>query len=217
MKNEHAHFDVQARKQALKARLSVLETSIRKDISDLRDDLRPLKQIGSFVKNMLMPEPSGSASAGALGFVAETGLNIALNQFLPGKNLHGLRTVAPVLLKNLASHALPKAKSGLEKMLAWVAEKTEAPKTEKNQSEKTRKTPTQTGPVYAKDQPVSCPCGLMSKDLAKITEEEPCLCGAVHFGTNGISWTAEDEHEKMPTSSNPPRKTEKKLRALPKH
>jgi len=116
---------LQQRKAAIRERLDQSRTRIRQDIDDLREDLNPLKTIGHLVGNMLRPAPDARISeSGILNFGVDTGISLLANRFLPVHSRSIVTLLAPVLVKNLMTHLMPRLQSAAEKALEWVVEKT---------------------------------------------------------------------------------------------
>lgn len=195
MMNDALNTNLEARKRSLQAELAATEGHIRKDMAELRDDLNPLEQAGQFLKNMLAPTASPAPTT-ALGFVANTGLNLILSRALPGNRLGGVRTAAAFAIRSLAVQALPTARLGLIHFLEWVVKKTAAPASAPEQPCKRPQLPMNTV--------LHCPCGLMSKDPAQIRGDISCLCGTVMFGEYGIAWVSEAEFEQQAAAAVSP-------------
>ena len=114
------------RKAVLRAKLTETRGLIRHDISELKDDLNPLKTAGHLIKNMLKPGPEGQlTNSSLLNFGLDTGLSMLVNRIIPGAGKRTVRAIAPVLIKNGATHVVPQARSTAAKFLRWVADKTD--------------------------------------------------------------------------------------------
>lgn len=125
MNNGTANQALRYRKAELQAKIRQTRSIIRQDIQDLKDDLNPFKAAGHMVKNMLKPSPDGQmTNSGVLNFGLDTGISMLVNRILPGgRNV--AKVIAPMLLKNLATHVIPKARDKAEEFLRWVAERTD--------------------------------------------------------------------------------------------
>lgn len=118
------------RKAVLRAKLTETRGLIRHDISELKDDLNPLKTAGHLIKNMLKPGPEGQlTNSSLLNFGLDTGLSMLVNRIIPGAGKRTVRAIAPVLIKNVATHVVPQARSTAAKFLRWVADKTDGKET----------------------------------------------------------------------------------------
>lgn len=121
MKTERTLQDLQARKAALEAKLRQTEALIRQDLNELKADLNPMRQLGSFVQNLVGTHPT--ALPALLDQQIDAGLTRWLDRVLPGPNLQGVRVLVPILVKGILHAAAPFAFKNLENALAWLIEK----------------------------------------------------------------------------------------------
>jgi hypothetical protein len=120
--NEH----VRLRKAMLRAKLTEMRGQIRHDVQELKDDLNPLKTAGHMIKNMLKPKSESELTGSPiLNFGLDTGLSMLVNRIIPGAGKRTVRAVAPIVIKNVATHVVPKARSTASRFLRWVADKTD--------------------------------------------------------------------------------------------
>lgn len=125
MKTERTLQDLQARKAALEAKLRQTEALIRQDLNELKADLNPMRQLGSFVQNLVGTHPT--ALPAMLDQQIDAGLTRWLDRVLPGPNLQGVRVLVPILVKGILHAAAPFAFKNLENALAWLIEKVKRP------------------------------------------------------------------------------------------
>ena len=125
MKTERTLQDLQARKAALEAKLRQTEALIRQDLNELKADLNPMRQLGSFVQNLVGTHPT--ALPALLDQQIDVGLTRWLDRVLPGPNLQGVRVLVPILVKGILHAAAPFAFKNLENALAWLIEKVKRP------------------------------------------------------------------------------------------
>ena len=125
MKTERTLQDLQARKAALEAKLRQTEALIRQDLNELKADLNPMRQLGSFVQNLVGTHPA--ALPALLDQQIDAGLTRWLDRVLPGPNLQGVRVLVPILVKGILHAAAPFAFKNLENALAWLIEKVKRP------------------------------------------------------------------------------------------
>lgn len=125
MNNGTANQQLRHRKAEIKAQIARKRALIRQDFQELKEDLNPFRAAGQMVKNMLQPGDDGQmTNSGVLNFGIDTGISMLINRFIPGGR-NAARVIAPVLMKNLATHVVPQAREKAEQFLRWVAEKTE--------------------------------------------------------------------------------------------
>ncbi len=128
MKNKNYADDLQAEKRALELELMQSEYLIRQDLKDIKSDVSPFGKVGGIVKNLLFPATNVKLTgSNVVNLGLDAGLNLLSKRLITNPYLVGLRVLVPVVAKTLATHAVPKAKSGLIGFLEWVVEKTEAP------------------------------------------------------------------------------------------
>lgn len=125
MNNGTVHQHLRHRKAELRAKITQTRALIRQDVNDLKEDLNPIRAAGHVIKNMLQPSEDGQmTNSGVLNFGIDTGISMLVNRFIPGGR-NAAKIIAPVLLKNLATHVVPTAREKAEQFLHWIADKTD--------------------------------------------------------------------------------------------
>lgn len=128
MKNNLSNATLEARKAALKARLEVIETQLRQDLGDLRNEIDPGKQVMNLAKRFLSPSPGMQlVKSGVVNLALNTGMDLVGRMLLPGWKWKVARHVVPAVAPTLR-HTLESAgesgRKGLIKALEWVVQKT---------------------------------------------------------------------------------------------
>lgn len=125
---EQTRQRIEARKAALRAKLSQAETDIRQDLQDLRAEADPLQAAGRFVRSLVSAAPTAAiasltqkAPSEVFQWSLNTGASLLLRRFLPAPYARIIGTAAPFAAAALGPTAMRQVENALE----WFIEKTE--------------------------------------------------------------------------------------------
>ena len=116
------------RKKLMQQKLERSKKLIQEDLRDIKEDLNPLRTVGNLVGRMLKPASEAQLTESPiLNFGLDTGISLLASRLIPGLNLNTAQVIAPVLVKNMATHASPHLRRAAVSFLEWVVEKTSDP------------------------------------------------------------------------------------------
>lgn len=123
-----AALPLSTRKRLYELKLQQNKRLIQEDLREIREDLSPLRTVGNLVGRMLKPAPEARVTnSPVLNFGLDTGISLLATRLIPGLHPNTAQVIAPVLVKNLATHAGPPLRRAAISFLKWVVKKTSDP------------------------------------------------------------------------------------------